>query len=352
MRKSILLTGILTLFSVTMMFGQATHNSDPIALGGTCSDTALTPIAGKSYDYSVIVNPTGGNFQWWATKDPNFITTTGSTTTNNRSTALTTTTGLMAAGSNYNQAPSTTGNTVSITWGTDVLANTDASSPTFVVVQYDAPSCSNNLKVYKIEPINAFTVDIKNMSDETTPLAYTGSGAVHSSCVSAIAGATYSTTIERMVYNYGTNELYFEVVAANFSGSYTPTFQLTGLQTGQTADIDWGYATGTYNNSVATNIAGGSTFTATSSAVTTNETNTAQGVSIYVRVTVNNGTYETTTAQTIGLAVTGVNTANQSDVQNDNCGVASNFTHNTATQGITPRPTVTQGSGAFIPSHP
>lgn len=356
MRKSIFLTTILALFGVAIMYGQATKGSDPKPLSGTnCQDSPLKPIAGKNYTYGVTVNPTGGNFQWWATKDPNFIKTTGSTTTNNRATALTNTTGLMANSSNYNQA-SSTGDTVSITWGTDLLAGTTTASPTFVVVQYDAPTanCSNNLKVYKIEPINAFTVDIKNMTNSNTAMAGYGAGSVHSACVSEIKGATYSSTANKMVYDYGTNELYFEVVAANFSNSYTPTFQLEGLQTGQTADIEWGYTKGSYANSLETGIAGGTTFSKESTVpVTTNLTNTNQGASIYVKVTVYHGTYESTSNQSIKLGVTGKNSANQSDVVNSDCGTTATFANddsNIAEQQLKQRPEVTSntGSGTFI----
>ena len=42
-----------------------------------------------------------------------------------------------------------------------------------------------------------------------------------------------------MVYDYGVNKMFFEVVAANFTKAFTPLFKLSGLKTGQSALVEW-----------------------------------------------------------------------------------------------------------------
>lgn len=355
MRKSNFLTVILALFlvgfNVQINAQKATAGSKPIPLSGTaCEDSALKPIAGKSYNYKATVSPTGGNFKWWATTDVNFITTnaSGVTTDNSSTAALTIADGDFTTATNYNTT-ATTDNT-DLTWTTDRL-KTAKTTPTFVVVKYDAPtgSCADNLKVYKIEPINAFTVDVLGLKEDESVPTITGTTnpdyvGVQEQCVSKVIGAKYNTSTNKMEYDYGTNKLYFEVVAANFSKEYTPTFQLEGLQTGQTADIKWGYAKGTYDKTLETGITG-ATFSKTSTdKVETDATNTNNGVSIYVEVTIKNGTYETTADQEIKLAVTGKNSADESDIKNDDCGTDANFADNTSTQKIKLRPTVTSST--------
>ena len=76
MKKQILiLTFILvaSIASISNVFGQnATPGSAPMPL--TCSDGALTPMAGKSYDYQAEFAPTGGDAYWYATKSTTFMT--------------------------------------------------------------------------------------------------------------------------------------------------------------------------------------------------------------------------------------------------------------------------------------
>ena len=134
MKKQILLL-IMAIIAATSAFGQMLPGSAPLPLVG-CTTDATHPLAGVPYDYSVVVNPTGGNFQWWATKDVDFIKTTAGVTTNNIGTKLTVGTDLLGTSANY-------GNTgildnVNITWSSATLAGTTVAAPTFVVVQNDA----------------------------------------------------------------------------------------------------------------------------------------------------------------------------------------------------------------------
>jgi len=344
MKKQILLL-VLVCFATVTAFGQMKTGSAPLPLVG-CTNDALHPLAGVPYNYKATVNPTGGNFQWWATKDFDFIKDNAGVPVNNSNTKLTVGTNLISASASYD-ATTTTDN-VDITWSSATITGTTVASPTFVVVQYDAasPACANNLKVYPILPINGFTVDIKNMDQTKTSLAY---GASFSTCVSNIASAKYDAVAKAIVTDYGKNVLYFEVVAANFTGSYTPSFQVSGMGTGQTVAslelyTDAAFAT----TAIPTTLTAGTYSPALPLTVDPLVTNTTNGVSIYVKLTIANGTHETLTDDAIMLAVNGVNASGEKDVVNTACNTQTDF-EDTATQTLTKRPTVAAvAPGVFV----
>jgi len=333
MKKQILILTFLVLAIIagtSNSFGQATHNSDPAAVV-SCTNDALHPIAGKPYDYAVTTDPTGGNYTWWATTNTSFINAGAL----NNTSALTTpdVTAVTTAGfADYNT--SDTENQIKLSWGTDALAAA-ATTPTFVAVYYEAPSgsCSDNLKVYQIDTVNAFTVDILSLDETTLTADASGYSYAAAQCFDNVQSATWNAGA--MVYDYGTNVLYFEIVAANFTEEWTPTFTVSGLQGAQTATIEWDYTTA-FGSPVSV-VSG----TASSSPATTNATDTSTGVSIYARVTITNSTFEGIADTPITLAVNGTNTAGQADVVASDC---SSPDTNEATQTLTRRPTVTDNT--------
>ena len=344
MKKQIFIL-VMVLFAASTAFGQMKAGSAPQPL--SCTPGPLNPIAGVPYDYAATVVPANGNFTWWATKDVDFIKTTAGVATNNLSTKLSVGTDLTAASANYGiPGGPTNASTVSITWASSTLAGTTPASPTFVVMQNDATgtNCANNLKVYQINPVNGFTVDIKNMNQAKGPLAY---AAAYSFCVSNIASAKYSGGA--IVTDYGTNVMYFEVVAANFSGGYTPSFQVSGLQTGQTITSVELYTDAAFTSTVIpTTLTAGVYSTAAPVTVDSSVTNTSTGVSLFVKLTIANGTYETLTDEPITLAVNGTNTFGDKDVVNTDCVTKTDF-EDTATQTLTARPKVTAvAPGVFV----
>ncbi|HEY5140819.1 MAG TPA: hypothetical protein VIJ25_16115, partial [Methylococcales bacterium] len=196
-------------------------------------------------------------------------------------------------------------------------------------------ACANNLKVYKITPTNGFTVDILNLDATKTPLAY---NAAFSTCVSPVQSAKYIAGA--IVTDYGTNVLYYEVVASNFTGSWAPTFTLPAVAAGMTATVVWDYDL---------------TFAAPHAAnngdpVLTSVTNTSNGVSIFVRVTIQNGTHEGLTDFAYPLNVNGKDAALNPDVINTDCTLAPSANDDVATQTLLARPTVTAApaTGAFV----
>ena len=346
MKKQILLL-VLAFFATVTAFGQMKAGSAPLPLVG-CTNDFLHPLAGVSYSYKALVNPTGGQFQWWATKDVDFIKTTAGVTTNNSNTKLAVGTDLIAASTNYGVAGSLI-DTVGITWSSSILSTTTAGNPTFVVVQNNATgtNCANNLKVYPILPINGFTVDIKNMDQAKLPLAY---ATPYATCVSNIASAKYDAATKAIITDYGINVLYYEVVAANFTGNYTPSFKVSGLApTGQTVTslelyTDAAFAT----TAIATTLAAGVYSPATALTIDPSVTNTTNGVSIYVKLTIANGTHETLTDDAIVVAVNGTNASSEKDVVNTACNTQTDF-EDTATQTLTKRPTIASvPAGLFV----
>ena len=337
---------VIALFAATTTFGQMLPGSAPLPLVG-CTTDATHPLAGVPYSYKVLVNPTAGEFQWWATTDVDFIKTVAGVPVNNSSTKLAVgaASPLLATSANYGVAASLL-DTVGITWSSAALV-TAVTTPTFVVVQNDATgtNCANNLKVYKIDPVNGFTVDIKNMDQSKVPVAlYTDPIAV---CIADVASAKYVSGA--IVTDYGTNILYFEVVAANFTDGYTPSFQVTGLAAGQTVtSLELAVAT-TFASPIATTLAAGAYSPAAPITIDPSVTNTIAGVSLYVRLTIANGTDEHLVDSTISLAVNGTNAAGQNDVVNTACNTMTAF-EDIATQTLTKRPTVTSvpATGVFV----
>jgi hypothetical protein len=145
----------------------------------------------------------------------------------------------------YPAATASTLNNIEITWKSFAY---NPAEPVFVVVQVigDNGICyPNNLKVYKIEPIHAFTLDIDNLlanGENHTPTVFGDSLGV---CISEIQSATYDPTApEGVLYDYGLDTMYFEVVAANWYDKWELGVQIDGvaIDSTQTARIDWAYA--------------------------------------------------------------------------------------------------------------
>lgn len=339
MKKQILFLSIfvwLALCNQTIVFGQNTTakpGSTPRPLVG-CTDDALHPLPGKEYTYQSTATPGGGVYTWWATLDPNFITTSGTTTTNNLSSMLTAGNGILNPSSNYGIAGAD--DNVKLTWSSTLLSTTKYNTaPTFVVVHYkDAASCTDNLKVYQLDPINGFTVDIRNIDATVATPAIKDYGEEASQCNAPVTTAKFNGTT--MEYEYGTNYLYYEVVAANFTGTWTPTFVVNGLNAVQTSTVEWSYDPPSGWS--------GTTWHAASDPVTTTETNTSGGVSIYVRVTVVNNNYEGIADLPVALAVSGVDATGALDLNNADCSkpadAAAAQADDEAIQNLTKRPTL------------
>ncbi|MCK9412203.1 MAG: hypothetical protein M0Q53_07875 [Prolixibacteraceae bacterium] len=346
--KQLILLILVTGMVATSAFGQtAVTGSAPQPV--SCVNDPLHPIAGKPYDYSAVLNPAGGSTYWYATKSTTFVTAGVRSATE----ILADGTTIMSGATNYRTLGSgaTSPNATNVTWSSAGLKGVDATTnPLFMVLEYKGPTCSNNMKVYQILPKNAFTVDILNLKNgDKSPLAY---GATDTQCYADIASAKFVSP--NMVYDYGVNKMYFEVVAANFTKAFTPSFKLSGLKTGQSALVEWTvdktFASGLTALGAAQNATTGTPLSFAGQVVNTNVSNTTVGVSIYVRVTITNGLYEGLTDDAIALAVEAVNDSAEPDIDNATCAAPASTYEDIATQTLNMRPTVTSvpATGAFV----
>ena len=330
---------------MTNVYGQAVHHFDPVPL--TCiTNDPLNPIAGRAYDYSAVLNPANGTAYWYATKSTTFMTNGARVATEIPADGVNIATGATNYMTSQANAPTTT--TTQVTWTSAGLAGVTLANPLFMVVEYKGPTCANNMKVMKILPKIAFTVDITNIEDGAqTTLPY---GAAESQCVSNVASSSYDAAADNITIDYGSDTLFFEVVAANFTGSFNPTFRLTGIQGTQTADIDMGVVLGTYPTSAGTGInAAAMPFTSPAQNVTTTATTTDNGVSIYVRVIIHNNGFETLADASVSLAVEATDASANVDVE-PSCVVGTGF-EDIAQQTINARPAVTPGT-PMLPQKP
>jgi hypothetical protein len=355
MKKSILILVLAVFASVSVSFGQAVQGNAPRDLEN-CVTGPLNPIAGVPYDYSAFVTPIGGNDYWFATFNPEWFIQAGGLTPNQE---IGDGTGaFISSATNYRDPLSVAGpdsTYTTITWKTGGLAQITPTAPLFVGLHYTDPptGCADNLKVYKIEPLNAFLVNILNRG-----VAYNDSLA---QCFSDIAGAVWNGTA--MDYDFGINIMPFEVVAANFTGSYELSFRIEGLQNNQQARIHYSYdiahtiseaalLTTVGNNGVVTDVLN----------VTTALPSTENGVSVYVWLEILNNDFQGLANTPVTLAVAGtIDGGSLPDIPNvrwNDCSIevdlAAAFSDATApdyaVHALQPRPTVTPGSDLnFVP---
>jgi hypothetical protein len=346
MKKKISLVMLAIVAGTLVTFGQgATQGSAPRPLIG-CESGPLNPIAGVPYEYSAGLNPDGGTAYWFATYNNTNLITGGGLTDNQEEIGG----DFISSAINYrNDIPGAASSTsTTITWNSIGLAQIGVATPLFVAINYTADQesgCANNFKVYRINPINAFLVNILNLDspgyDETIE-----------SCFSDIESAEYNLTENVMMYDFGRNLLAFEVVAANFTDFYTVSFRIEGLQNDQDANIYWAYINDFEEAELIEDGPFGNGIIEGPTVITT-EPGTGDGVSIYVWLEVNNNNFEGLNDTEISLAVAGVNSANVANIRWDDCSIpvslGANFGESNApdyaTHILKARPTITPSVG-------
>lgn len=314
-----------------------------------CTDSPLRPMAGKAYTYSVTIAApytTPQSYDWYVTDNPGFIAGSTLITTN----IIPNSKEFIDAGSGYHD-PATGTNSITIKWSAKAAANA-RTKPYFLVIHYKGTNgtlCeAMNLKAYKIEPYNAFTLDLTNYDVvKNKDLGLDGSNLTveHQLCARDMASASFDGT--KMVYDYGVNELIFKVVAANFSGGWTPTVKITGLAGAQSiASVEWS-ATTTFSgtNPFTQN---GDSWTPVNKIPAPADNLTSNGVAVFLRVAVKNNDYEGVTDTPISLALNGITDDGAEDVHYADC-LPDGFTNDVATQRILARPVINSNTGTFVP---
>ena len=398
MKKQILFLSFLVLAvlaGVTNSYGQYTSNLSSALTGcpnanpvQCLTSDALSPLAGTEYTYAitvptpVVADPDNLKYQWIVTQETSFINGSGGLNTTNAK--VVDDAFILAAGSELNTTVSgNEGKDVKITWKSFTY---DPSAPVFVViyVQNTEVCTTDNIQIYKIEPQNAFTLDLANIDNAGVQQA-TG----FETCVHPVVSATYDAVSGDILMDYGTNYLYFAVTAANWTGAWDPSILLQGalLPTGtdtRTIEVHWAYpseaVTGTWY-ALGTETAYTGTFGSANGTVYTGSTKVevqdpsgsvgATGECIIVRVTVDNNKDEMITDLGLTLAVDGKTyyegtTAGVYDVAglddihylstDTDCGQADEFKYDNTTQVITQRPEIIDntpvGSPAAVPTPP
>lgn len=249
MKKQIFII-IIAIFTLSLSQVSAQIVLDPTPLDPACIDldNPLRPVAGNPYTYEVDVpNPPGNkSFRWYVTQDETFAT--GGTY--NWATAEAIGGPILATGEAHYNALTPDANSIILSWQSFVL---DPTEYLFVVVYVEneritAPLCTtNNIKVYRIQPVHAFTLDIANVDSAAN---VTGAASLPT-CVDDVQEAIFDPgfgTDGGVVYDYGKNVFYYVIAAANFSGQYNLEAIFTGLQAatpsgtvGQVAELYWDY---------------------------------------------------------------------------------------------------------------
>lgn len=343
MKKQIFILVLVLIGGISTAWSQALPGSAPRPLTN-CTSGPLNPIAGVPYNYSAELIPEGGTAYWFATFNNTTFIEDGQLTTDQEAIGG----DFIYSATNYqNTNPGAISpDTTTIVWRSGGLAQVDDVNPLFLAINYTAPAtgCANNLKVYRINPINAFLVNVLNLG----AAAY---GEEIESCFSDIESAEYDLANNIMMYDFGQNILAYEVVAANFTDSYDLSFRIEGLEPDQDANIYWNYEN---DFTTATLVTGGpfSNEIVVGPTVTTTQ-NTSAGVSVFVWLEVNNNNFEGLQDTPITLAVSGVNSALQSCIRWDDCAVpvdlAADFGEpnapDFATHVLQARPTVLPDGG-------
>lgn len=375
MKKQILL---LTFFTLAILFAgnfsasaqtpvETPHWSDSRIVA--CQADALHPQPGVSYDYSGFVDDpstgTGGGWRFWATRDPNFIVTTPANDPNgtidmNFDDALAVGAGeLLATSTDYNieigQATADDDGTVSITWTATLLNLTEYQvSPTFVVAYYvNNEGCTDNIKVWELDPINPFVVDVIAMDAADLAGSINDYDVTPETCVDVVESATYATGL--VSYDFGDNYLYFEFVASNYADYWVPTFELTGLL-GDQSITSYEYTTATPDTWGTTAPSWTVLETGTTQlSQATGVTDVTESSSIFVRVRVDHNHYENLAGQNLTMTLDGQDQAGFWDVVNDDCDAPvpnEADKYDTATSTITPRPDIQRAGSTKSPITP
>ena len=352
---------LVTIFAIgfTSTFGQTVTCPVPRTVDITCLPSdALHPVAGTPYDYTVVVPTPPGTkaYTWFVTQDPAFIAAGVLTANRETSPGL----HIAATGVGYND-PATGLATLSITWKSFVP---DPALPVFVVINVQntastADACvSQNMKVFKILPVNAFTLDIANVTALGVAQGYE---TPIDRCIHAIVSASYDATApEGVLYDFGTDFLYYVVTAANFSTSWKPSVQLTGVDAQETITaVEWALPTDFAFGTVHAMPLAAGTYTSTDPVTVVNSTGTVgtAGECILIRVSIDHTAgalqYQGLADEVITLAVDGitelasatpvgdVHFSSTLPAANADCGKVDGFLYDKAVQTIKPRPDIT-----------
>lgn len=323
MKKQILLLAffILAIFASKISYAQDINyilapTKVPATALPCANDDELHPLPGKSYTYTVDINPAlvaagTGYVQWFvynATDNGAAIITAGSIATAASKAEESDGSGiyLLSAPAGVYNDPTNTIASIDLTW-----KPFDGNQKQILLVAYvkgDA-SCSDNIEVYRIIPPFSFTLDIAGlMPDGSLP----GAALNANECVTPVQSASYNGT--ELAMDYGDNYIYYTVNAANFVNSWQPDITIVENLTQSSValtDITWAYPTEAVKNDGATPPAANGTWNSITTPVLAQDATGVvgkDGEQIVVRVHIdhNKNENDANTARTFTLGVDGI----------------------------------------------
>ena len=235
MKKQILVL-MMALFalSATHLFAQVPY-LPPTPIDPDCIDidNPLTPVPGRPYTYTVEVpSPDGAKtYHWYVTQDWDFIE--DGVLNDDTAEPDDGTSPILASGSGHYDDGTNTLDNISLTWQSFSM-NTYEYVFVVVYVVNDGTGfdgcVTDNLKVYRIQPLHAFTLTVASIDGE---LIHDETGGLLEICVDEVQSAIFDPNHGDhggVVYDYGQNEFYYAVAAANFSGDFQLAASFEGLQ--------------------------------------------------------------------------------------------------------------------------
>ncbi len=356
MKKHILIL-LVALFGLGMTQALAQDPILPPTPLGECIDLddPLNVLPGQEYTYEVNVPAPPGNkeYQWLVTQDITFIENGGLVATPEPADG---TSPVLASGSAHYNELTADANTINLTWKSWLLNEHEFVFVLIYVLNEDGCT-TDNLKVYRIRPVHAFTLDIANVDFDANDLGIEG----FEQCVDDVQSAVFDPSFGDdggVVYDFGTNTMYYVVAAAFFSTGYQLQAQFDGLQDatpsgslGQEAMIYWDYTmaglAGDPNGQPITNGA-----TVTLGIVDAQDSPVGEeGEMIYIKVVIDHNSFEAADGQDgyeYNLAIDGVLTdsngnvldpAEYADIHHEDC-IFDGFDNDIAMQVLKARPTV------------
>ncbi len=239
MKKQILILFTMLFAGMATVFGQTIT---PRPIDGLV-EGPLNPVAGVEYEYSVVVPTPPGDkvYQWFVTQHENFLEARDDATFRELIGDDYLAAGDIGGDGFYTDNTTATGeeSDLFLTWKSFAL---DADEFLFVVIYVtndDGEGCiSDNLRVYRIDPVHAFTLDIANMG------ASEDYGLNIDVCPDDVQSAEFNPTGgpdgEGIVeFDFGQNILEYEIVAANFNTAYELHLDFSGWTAPQTYVIEW-----------------------------------------------------------------------------------------------------------------
>lgn len=305
-----------------------------------CTTGPLSPAAGTPYTYKVVIgnppyNGTTGSYTWYVTTNVNLLSATG----------IVPSPGDITATGTYNAA-AIGQDQIAITWTAQAIVN-GLTNPYYLVVKFTGNNgvCdAMNMKVWEIKPINKFLLAIYPMG---------GAGGTGTYCAAEVSSATVTPGASPTVaYQYGVNSVYARISAKNYTGTWTPSFSIAGLDAAQTLTAVTWSADSLFASPHTTTLAGN---IATSTDLATAAFDGSS--KIWVKMDITNNSYETLADLPITLAVDGIITVGATTlndvISETDCNPEVAF-GKSVIQTIKARPTITPdpATGPFIVKNP